>query len=452
MATASIYFLGFNNYHSKLPYVYPPGTSRTSILPLYVEYFIVFFLLFNNLIPISLYITLELVNLGQGFFVHADREMYDPELDCSCVVRSSNLCQELGLVSNIFSDKTGTLTRNEMKFVRFLVNGVGYDVLSGKRDAVQYKETTPEDAELTIGDLAKRGYSGDGLVKDNENGHAVSMYDFLRCLAICHTVILEKNGVYRAESPDELALVEGIVRFDCKMIERSTTSIRVELLGEPLEFRVLAVNAFNSDRKRMSVLVQGSHSKKYLLLCKGADSTMLSLCNIPAQELEVVEKSLYDLSCFGLRTLCIAHKPIPSSEAEDWLKRHKQATSSLTDREKLLEALGAEIELNMTLLGVTAVEDRLQDEVPEVIAELAKAGIVLWMLTGDKQETAINIGNSCNLLTRNTRTVFLSNVKNEDEYEFKLQEIVDDIDANFVPGSGYRVRDTFVELALIMDG
>ena len=215
---------------------------------------------------------------------------------------------------------------------------------------------------------------------------------------------------------------------------------------------MLAVNAFDSNRKRMSVLVKGTKSGQHFLLCKGADSTVLPLCNLSADDAKDVEKSLFDLSCFGLRTLCVAMKSLSNEAAGSWLANFKKAQSSLNEREKLLTAAAAEVEQGLHLVGVTAVEDRLQDQVPEVIADLAKAGIVLWMLTGDKQETAISIGTSCNLLTRNTKTLFLSGIRNEDEFEFRLQEMVDDIGVNFVAGQGYKLNERLLELGLIMDG
>ena len=125
----SIYFMGYEDT-SKFPYVYPDGDSSTSVLPLFLEIWFIFFLLFNNFIPISLYVTIELVNLGQAQLINSDAKMYDEALDVTCSVATANLCQELGMVSNIFGDKTGTLTCNVMEFIKFYVDGAMYDVES----------------------------------------------------------------------------------------------------------------------------------------------------------------------------------------------------------------------------------------------------------------------------------------------------------------------------------
>ena len=449
VTVGSIYLLGFDNYSAKLPYVYPPNTSRTSILPLWLEYFFVFFILYNQLIPISLYVTLELVNIGQAVLMFADLEMYDADLDTPCVVRASNLCQELGLVSNIFSDKTGTLTRNEMKLVKFIVDGMSYDAVNGSRHAVG--EAVKEEKGVNVVSLAKEsvgGICGDGI-SDKKIGE---LYEFLRCLMVCHTIIIEKGGSYRAESPDELALIDGLLRYKCRILERSTTKIIIELLGEKQEYLVLAVNAFTSERKRMSILVKGAITGQHLLLCKGADSTVLPLCNVSVAQMKDAEKALFDLSCLGLRTLCVAMKPLSDDAANDFLNNFRSAQSSITDREQLLTSAAAKVEQDLRFLGISAVEDRLQDEVPEVIADLAKAGIVLWMLTGDKQETAISIGTSCNLITRNTKTLFLSGISNEDDFEFRLNTMAEDVRSHFVEGQGYKSKEQDLELGLVIDG
>lgn len=421
----SIYALGYQN-KDDFPYLYPTGNDSTSVLPLWLEQWFVFFLLYNNFIPISLYVTIELVNLGQASLMTQDMHMYDETLNMPCAVRSSNLAQELGLVSNIFSDKTGTLTRNEMKFVQFIIKGRSYHVA----------ENSPLLKQLQ----SKRDYND-------------PIYLFLLCLATCHTVIREKNGTYRAESPDELALVEGAEKFQCGLTERGTTSMICEMLGEKRQFQVLAVNAFNSDRKRMSILLKDTQTNRYVLMCKGADNIMLPRCSMPDAERTECEKSLLDLACLGLRTLCVAQKVLDTNYAENWLRQYNEASSALQNRAERLAEVAEELESDMELLGITAIEDRLQDEVPEVIAELAKAGIVLWMLTGDKEETAINIGHSCNLLQNDTQEYFLTRINDKEEYNTRLLQVADDIEqARLRRVVDQQNGSSSPEIALVMDG
>jgi phospholipid-transporting ATPase len=368
-------------------------------------------------------VTIELVNLGQAYFISQDQDLYDEALDMPCAVRSSNLAQELGLVSNVFSDKTGTLTRNEMKFVQFIIDGQLYHV-------------EPDSPLLAT-------------LQADPNVATTKIYQFLLCLATCHTVIREKNGTYRAESPDELALVEGAGVYLCGLTERGTSSMVCEMFGHKQNFEILAVNAFNADRKRMSIIIKDQVTNQYVLMCKGADNIMLPRCAMTSDARTDVEKSLLDLACEGLRTLCIAKKVLETKYAEDWLRRYDEAASSLHARSEMLASVAEELEVEMELLGITAIEDRLQDEVPEVIADLARAGIVLWMLTGDKEETAINIGHSCNLLESDTLTFFLTRIDTAEQYNSTLISVANQVEearaARAEQGQG-------PEIALVMDG
>jgi len=168
----------------------------------------------------------------------------------------------------------------------------------------------------------------------------------------------------------------------------------------------------------------------------------------------MVERILVDFSVLGLRTLCVAHKQLSKDEALSWVRTWKDAASSLQDRAEKLDKVAAVLEKDLELLGITAIEDRLQDEVPEVIAELAQAGIVLWMLTGDKEETAINIGRSCNLLKNDTKTFFLSKINSPEDYNTQLSNTCETILKDFNSTSGYKdpVTGTYTDIALVMDG
>jgi phospholipid-translocating P-type ATPase (flippase) len=166
-----------------------------------------------------------------------------------------------------------------------------------------------------------------------------------------------------------------------------------------------------------------------------------------------VEKSLLDLACLGLRTLVVARKVLTEEEALAWAAKWKKASHALQDRAEKLVSVAAEIEQDMELLGVTAIEDRLQDEVPEVIADFLKAGIIFWMLTGDKEETAINIGHSCNMLQPDTQTFFITRAESAEEYDGMLRtvhrQVVEAFETrNRIVESG----GSAPEIALVMDG
>ena len=150
----------------------------------------------------------------------------------------------------------------------------------------------------------------------------------------------------------------------------------------------------------MSAIIRMPNGK-IILYCKGADSVIYSRLR-PGEQSQLRRLTGEHLEMFareGLRTLCIACKELREEEYQTWNKEHDLAAAAIVDREDKLEAVSDAIERELTLLGGTAIEDRLQDGVPDAIALLGDAGIKLWVLTGDKVETAINIGFSCNLLT-----------------------------------------------------
>lgn len=207
---------------------------------------LIIFLLMNSFIPISLYVTMEMINIGQSFLVHHDIELYDETIDSPCIVKSSNMCQEPGCISHIFSDKTGTLTRNEMVFVKYIVNNRFYNISS----------QSP----------VLNGISDDNEILDL----------FYTCLATCHTVVREKDGSYRAESPDELALIRGLAFVGVTIEEQLSSTLVLNYRESRRKFDILAINSFNADRKRMSVLLKDNSSGEYIIFCKGADNIMVS--------------------------------------------------------------------------------------------------------------------------------------------------------------------------------
>ena len=123
----------------------------------------------------------------------------------------------------------------------------------------------------------------------------------------------------------------------------------------------------------------------------------------------------------GLRTLCLAKKDLDVTVYEKWRERYQEAVTSLENREEKVSAVYEEIEANLFLVGTTAIEDKLQDGVPQCIANLAAANIKLWVLTGDKQETAINIGYSCQLLTDDMVDIFTVEGWDYEDVEQELQ-------------------------------
>ncbi|NWW49338.1 AT8B3 ATPase, partial [Pedionomus torquatus] len=225
--------------------------------------------------------------------------------------------------------------------------------------------------------------------------------EFLRLLALCHTVMVEEKGdqlVYQAASPDEEALVLAARNLGYVFLARTQDTITISELGMKRTYKVLAMLDFNSDRKRMSVLVRDPQGT-IRLYTKGADTVILERLQRRGPNETFTEMALDRFAEETLRTLCLASKEVSEVEYSVWSRRHHEASILLQDRAQELDKLYEEMEQNLQLLGATAIEDKLQDGVPETIQLLKLGNIKVWVLTGDKQETAMNIGYACKLLT-----------------------------------------------------
>lgn len=238
-----------------------------------------------------------------------------------------------------------------------------------------------------------------------EAGGASPILDFLISLAVCHTVQAdEKDGKmhYQASSPDEAALVEGAAALGVVFLGATGGIARVRVgSGDEMHFQILYINEFSSARKRMSVVVRMPDGSLRLML-KGADNKVIERLSATGRSL--VDATLGHLQEFaqeGLRTLCIASREIDEDEFKAWAKAADAAAAHIgDDKEDVLADVAEKIESGMTLLGATAIEDRLQEGVPEALQLFREAGIATWVLTGDMVETAISIGYSSKLLTK----------------------------------------------------
>ncbi|OBS59185.1 hypothetical protein A6R68_09690, partial [Neotoma lepida] len=258
-----------------------------------------FIILYNNLIPISLLVTLEVVKYTQALFINWDTDMYYIENDTPAMARTSNLNEELGQVSDIHHSRIAPCTSDSCDF------------------------------------------NDPRLLKNIEDQHptAPCIQEFLTLLAVCHTVVPEKDGdeiIYQASSPDEAALVKGAKKLGFVFTGRTPYSVIIEAMGQEQTFGILNVLEFSSDRKRMSVIVR-TPSGQLRLYCKGADNVIFERLS---KDSKYMEETLCHLEYFateGLRTLCVAYADLSENQYEEWLKVYQEASIILKDRAQRLE-------------------------------------------------------------------------------------------------------------------
>ncbi|XP_073690210.1 phospholipid-transporting ATPase VD isoform X2 [Garra rufa] len=582
-----------------------PDTTHPALAGFYMFWTMIIVL--QVLIPISLYVSIEIVKLGQIYFIQNDLDLYNPVLDTGVQCRALNITEDLGQIQYLFSDKTGTLTENRMLFRRCTVAGTEYPhkdnaisleqyeeqgfadagqsltlrsrtskkslsckSLSCNRSSVSLNTLTAESDTHSVHDTLRRHTPGAfsstmecAVVPDpdlqaklnalsspmrsalrQEAAEISHIMDFFLALTVCNTVVVSsptqprhmvqmpvvrtplrsleemkamfqklslprfpssphqnantppsltkklftrgraasyfpnsspqtpikvtlkspttpsdtplntpstpvtpvlssrawtedmddiqkskdnsadesesededeaEELLYEAESPDEAALVQAAKAYGCTLLGRSPEQILVAFPGTgPLSIPLLHVLPFNSSRKRMSVVVRHPLTGEVVVYTKGADNVIMELAEaaedgFSRESMERTQKHLDQYAREGLRTLCVAKKVLEEQEYKAWLKRHENAETSIENREELLLESAERLEINLTLLGATGIVDRLQEEVPETIEALQEAGIKVWVLTGDKQETAINIAFACKLL-RPTDHILMAN-------------------------------------------
>ncbi|KAG0239908.1 hypothetical protein B0O80DRAFT_491333 [Mortierella sp. GBAus27b] len=414
-------------------------------------------ILYQNIVPISLYISIEIVKTAQAYFIHKDIDMYDERVNQACVPKTWSISDDLGQIEYIFSDKTGTLTQNVMEFQKCTINGIDYGI--GETDATRGQkmsgdgefepmEFESDDAyhaklemerikmKAAMDRLFDNKYYSDKTtfidsdifedMADPSSKHAKAIMNFWTAIAVCHTVLTERDIdvdpykiEYKAQSPDEAALVSTARDVGFVFLEKRGPLMHLEIMGQPRTYKILNILEFNSNRKRMSIILQPPEGG-IILVCKGADSVIYERLDKADEQSKLREDTLVDLERFaneGLRTLCLAYRKISEEEYANWALEYDEACSTIHNRDENIENACEGIEHSLILLGGTAIEDRLQVGVPECIALLSRAGIKLWVLTGDKVETAINIGFACNLLQRDMILIIIQAQDKEDTRE-----------------------------------
>jgi phospholipid-transporting ATPase len=369
-------------FGSTLDYLFLGGINAVSSFFLN---FLTFWILYSNLVPLSylpspttkltlrLFVTIELVKYAQAYLINVDLDMYYPETDTPAVCRTSSLVEELGQIEYVFSDKTGTLTCNMMQFRQASIGGI------------QYGDDVPEDQKARVIDGVEEGVFDFNRLRENIKGpNGMIIKEFLTLLATCHTVIPERNDekpteiTYQAASPDEGALVEGASMLGYKFTTRRPKSVGVLINDDSeKEYEVLNICEFNSSRKRMSTILRCPDGK-IRLYCKGADTVILERLAKNNPYVDLTTQHLEDYATDGLRTLCLALREIPEDEYRQWSAIYDKAATTINNRSEELDKAAELIEKDLFLLGATAIEDRLQDGVPEAIHTLQTAGIKVW--------------------------------------------------------------------------
>ncbi|KAH9577472.1 P-type ATPase [Trypanosoma melophagium] len=361
--------------------------------------FLRFLILLSAIIPISMRVN---VDVGRMWYSY---EMYRDGKIPGTVVRNTNIPEELGRLQYLFTDKTGTLTKNKMEFRQLQV---GVDTILNYRDKDRFKKIIAgffnEKYEFESSDLTGSGKSNYLSLQRNFMRDITSVGEALLALVLCHNVspVMEDGKLeYQASSPDEIAFVKFCSSLGFSLIHRDVNSMQFTTPGgKTISYDIIKAFPFTSERKCMGIILREVSERDtgiYKYIMKGADFKIATVVRFS----DWLQESCQEFSQVGLRTLVFAQRTLTEEQLETFLTRYNEANIDLGDtRNESIEAAMHLIERDMKLIGVTGVEDELQDDVTESLETLGMGGIKVWILTGDKIETATTIGRSTRIIPR----------------------------------------------------
>ncbi|KAJ9461363.1 Phospholipid-transporting ATPase 3 [Diplonema papillatum] len=381
--------------------------------------YMTYFVLLSFLIPISLFVTVELCKVCQVMLMKYDHQMMHYMKGpgwVGCRPKTSDLNEQLAIVKYVFTDKTGTLTENIMRYVEGAVlasapaaHEKSWLVHNEVRDPGSINSTTGP------GSGAKGDAAGGFQGFPADLGPVSDVGRYLACMALCNAVVPFEDSrtgkvVFEGSSPDEVALVQAAASNHFLLSKRSSRDVCLKIGGGVTDenssaaakehtFEILQDLEFTPTRKMMSVVVRDSEGT-ILLLTKGADSSVLANLSPAAKSDASLGPGQQLLSSFAskqFRTLCLAWRVVTEQEYDSWSIKFNDVQVSVGRTDEMVDAVCLQLESSLELIGFAAYEDKLQDGVPETIEFLTNSGIVVWMLTGDKLETGIEIGKTCGL-------------------------------------------------------
>ncbi|XP_037283702.2 putative phospholipid-transporting ATPase IIB isoform X3 [Rhipicephalus microplus] len=390
------------------------------------RYFLRFVLLFSYIVPISLRVTLDMGKMVYSWMIQQDKDIP------GTVVRSTTIPEEMGRIVYLFTDKTGTLTQNEMVLKKLHLGSVSYssesfgEVKSNLKAAYTpgASTVTPSAASATQGVRVRRNM-------------ATRVQEAVRAVALCHNVtpvyengdsdsdeqamaeLYQKQPTYQASSPDEVALVTWTESVGLELVYRDLSSMKLRTPhGNILHYSILQTFPFTSERKRMGIVVKDEGTGEIFFFMKGADTVMSGI----VQYNDWLDEECGNMAREGLRTLVVAKKNLTEEQYQEFESRYNQAKVAIQDRSARTSAVIETLERDLELLCLTGVEDKLQDKVRPTLELLRNAGIKVWMLTGDKLETATSIAKSSRLVSRSQDVHIFESVANRTEARCELMK------------------------------
>ncbi|PYI29047.1 phospholipid-transporting ATPase NEO1 [Aspergillus indologenus CBS 114.80] len=383
----------------------------------------IYLILFSTIIPMSLRVNLDMAKSVYGRFIEKDKDIP------GTVVRTSTIPEDLGRIEYLLSDKTGTLTQNEMELKKIHVGTVSY-ANEAMEEVTSYVKQSFSGDSLTTPSAVFGTQVGSGAAPRTRREIGSRVRDIVLALALCHNVTPttdEEDGVqvtnYQASSPDEIAIVRYTEDVGLKLAYRDRQTIVLESThtgNVVVRARILELFPFTSESKRMGIIVQfetdesildsSKHENEIWFYQKGADTVMTTIVATN----DWLDEETANMAREGLRTLVVGRRRLSEKQYAEFTTKYRQASLALQGRDAgMAKVIGEYLERDLELLGVTGVEDRLQRDVKPSLELLRNAGVKIWMLTGDKVETARCVAISAKLVARGQYIHTVAKVKDK---------------------------------------
>jgi phospholipid-translocating ATPase len=434
-----------------------------------------FLILFSTIVPISLRVNLDMGKSVYAWFIQRDQGIQ------GAVVRTSTIPEDLGRIEYLLSDKTGTLTQNEMEMKKIHVGTVSYanEAMDEVASYIRQGFSVPPSANINQPSMLitpSSSFVASSTVTATRTRREIGsrVRDVVLALGICHNVtptVEEEDGraitSYQASSPDEIAIVKWTEAVGLRLVHRDRKGMLLQSVdtGRPVvRVRILEVFPFTSEGKRMGIIVQfyeGSETSSVRDLQpgeiwfyqKGADTVMTSI--VAANDW--LDEETANMAREGLRTLVVGRKRLSPQQYQEFSSSYKEASVAIQGRDSGMQRVVSHyLERDLELLGVTGVEDKLQKDVKPSLELLRNAGIKIWMLTGDKVETARCVAVSAKLVARGQYVHTVAKLKRKDHAQDHLDFLRGKTDACLlIDGESLQLllthfREDFISLAVLL--